>query len=157
MNDGNKVTFSPEFIEKTKYKKPKTRKRNKLLKTSFSELTVEQLSKAETRGDVARLMGYSTPNMKAGNTYVGALIRDGKLVEVPLGYNKGRSAVCNYYFASDDRRVKDTIKTTEIEKPIEKKSSILITIGDVNITLEDPTSEMVEIVFKNLGILKESV
>ena len=159
MNDKTvKVTFSPEFIEKTKYKKTRMshKKKAQLLKMKFESLTSEKLSKAHTVSDLIRLLGLDTTNNNDRN-YVKKLINEKKILEYPTGEKRGMARICDYSFPSSDPRSHENEVSFPAEKPEEVKASkITITVGEVNITLEEPTSEMVEIVFKNLGIFKES-
>ena len=156
--EGAKVTFTPEFVEKTKYKKLNRLEKGKLMKERFEAITPEQLSQVHSRNELAELLGYKKGE-KAGNSYVIQLIKKGKIIEQPTGEIQNRTIISDYCFPSADSRSKKGLR--EIIKPVEKQENkispkISIDLRDISITLENPTIDIISAVFDKIPFSKES-
>lgn len=93
----SKVTVSEETKNKNEMS---VREKGKVLFARLEELDKDgTLSKAQTRADVARLVGYSRERAKAGYAWVPNLIRREHLTETIRGHTPSGIAVCEYHLA----------------------------------------------------------
>ena len=92
------------FSKKTKDKLQKgitVREKGRVLFTRLEELDRDgMLSKAESRADVARLVGYPRERAKAGYAWVSNLIRRGHITEIIRGHSPSGVPKCEYHLAS---------------------------------------------------------
>lgn len=171
MNDNNiKVTFSKEFEEKTKYHKLSRKKVAKLREKKFQSITEKQLSQVHTMSELVRLLGLSATN-SSHRKYAKKLIRDKRILEYPTGEKRGLAIIYDYCFPASDPRSKIGLKENKlistakedkisqvVEKTVKKIESvaekittkITITCNSVNITLEDPTPEVLETILNKV-------
>lgn len=92
------------------------REKGKVLFARLKELDNDgTLSKAKSRADVARLVGYSEERAKAGYSWVGNLIRRGNLSETILNFTPSGKMEAEYHVVSspdydyqETKRRKDT-------------------------------------------------
>ena len=93
----SKITFRKE--PKEAMDKPMSvRAKGKVLFARLEELEKDgTLSKAETRADVARLVGYSHERAKAGYSWVSNLISRRHINETIREYTPSGRAVCEYH------------------------------------------------------------
>ena len=78
----SKLSFTKKTLDKMK-KDMSVREKGKVLFARLQELEADgTLSKAKTRADVARLVGYPEERAKAGYAWVSNLIRRGHVSEI---------------------------------------------------------------------------
>lgn len=93
----SKLTFKKETKEKMK-KDMSVRAKGKVLFTRLQELDADgTLSKAKTRADVARLVGYPEERAKAGYAWVSNLIRRGHLNEIVQEWTPSGKMIAEYH------------------------------------------------------------
>lgn len=148
------------FTKKTQDKMKKdlgVREKGKILFERLKELDTDgTLSKAQTRADVARLVGYPEERAKAGYAWVSNLIRRGHLAETIQEWTPSGRIIAEYHLTGsqpiygyeevDKRRAKkeeiarewkkqqDNMPILEEKKPTSIK--IEITRGDMTIKVE---------------------
>lgn len=95
----SKITFKKETKEKMS-KPMSVREKGRVLFARLEELDKDgTLSKAKSRADVARLVGYPRERAKAGYAWVSNLIRRGHITETIRGYSPSGIADCEYHLA----------------------------------------------------------
>lgn len=93
----SRITFRKETKDKMK-KDMSVRKKGKVLFARLQELEADgTLSKAKTRADVARLVGYSEERAKAGYAWVSNLIRRGHMSETIQEWTPSGKMVAEYH------------------------------------------------------------
>ena len=93
----SKITISKETQDKMK-KDMSVREKGKVLFARLQELDADgTLSKAKTRADVARLVGYSEERAKAGYAWVSNLIRRGHVSEIIQEWTPSGKMVAEYH------------------------------------------------------------
>lgn len=93
----SKVSFSKETQDKMK-KDMSVREKGKVLFARLQELDNDgTLSKAKTRADVARLVGYSEERAKAGYAWVSNLIRRGHVSETIQEWTPSGKMIAEYH------------------------------------------------------------
>lgn len=93
----SRLTFKKETKEKMK-KDMSVREKVKVLFARLQELDADgTLSKAKTRADVARLVGYPEERAKAGYTWVSNLIRRGHLSEIIQEWTPSGKMIAEYH------------------------------------------------------------
>lgn len=96
----SKLTFSKETKEKMK-KEMTIREKGRVLFDKLKEIDKDgTLSKAKTRADVARLVGYTEERSKAGYAWVSNLIRRGHLTETVREWSPSGRMVAEYHMTS---------------------------------------------------------
>ncbi len=125
----------------------------------LSKLPAEKLASVHTRRELAELLGYDFSIWKErrkGSSNITNLIRDKKLIEERTGERKGNTLFANYSRPGDKKITPATVveKVTEsITKVAEKVATrITISCNSVNITLEDPTPEIVNAVLEKIPL-----
>ena len=134
-------------------------------KTSFSpyeilsKLPAEKLASVHTRRELAKLLGYDfsiRDERRKGSSNITNLIRDKKLIEERTGERKGNTLFANYSRPGDKKITPATVaeKVTENITRVAEKVATRITIScnSVNITLEDPTPEIVNTVLEKIPL-----
>lgn len=145
------------FTKKTKEKMDKpmsVREKGKVLFARLEELDKDgMLSKAKTRADVARLVGYSEERAKAGYAWVSNLIRRGHVSETIQEWTPSGRMVAEYHTAGsmpdygyeevNRRKRKKQAIAKAAEETIEREKVIAntpikmeITKGDMTIKVE---------------------
>lgn len=95
----SRLSFTKKTQENTK-KNMSVREKGKILFARLQELDEDgTLSRAKTRTDVARLVGYPRERAKAGYAWVSNLIRRGHMTETIRGYSPSGVADCEYHLA----------------------------------------------------------
>lgn len=93
----SRITFRKETKDKMK-KGMSIREKGKVLFARLQELEADgTLSKAKTRADVARLVGYSEERAKAGYAWVSNLIRRGHVSETIQEWTPSGKMVAEYH------------------------------------------------------------
>lgn len=93
----SRITFRKETKDKMK-KEMSIREKGKVLFARLQELEADgTLSKAKTRADVARLVGYSEERAKAGYAWVSNLIRRGHVSETIQEWTPSGKMVAEYH------------------------------------------------------------
>ena len=93
----SRLTFRKETKDKMK-KEMTVREKGKVLFARLQELEADgTLSKAKTRADVARLVGYSEERAKAGYAWVSNLIRRGHLSETLQEWTPSGKMIAEYH------------------------------------------------------------
>lgn len=93
----SKLSFRKETKEAMD-KPMSVRAKGKVLFARLEELDKDgTLSKAQSRADVARLVGYPKERAKAGYAWVSNLIRRGHITETIRGYSPSGVADCEYH------------------------------------------------------------
>lgn len=96
----SKLSFRKETKEQMN-KPMSTQARGKLLFARLEELDKDgTLSKAKTRADVARLVGYSEERAKVGYMWVSGLIKRGHITETIRGYSPSGMADNEYHLTN---------------------------------------------------------
>lgn len=96
----SRLSFTKETQEDMK-KDMSARKKGKALFARLQELENDgTLSKAKTRADVARLVGYSEERAQAGYVWVSNLIRRGHLSETIQEWTSSGKMVAEYHLSS---------------------------------------------------------
>lgn len=127
------VKFSDDFKEKTKYKKLSPRERGRLINERFENLTLDQIKKATSRIDIAKMLGYTDSHINAGVTWVARAIKEGKLKESFYGYSAEGKVENMYELPSTDPRYSKDAKTTELKAEKSDNFELLsasILVGD---------------------------
>lgn len=92
----SKLSFTKKTQDKMK-KNMSVREKGKVLFARLQELEADgTLSKAKTRADVARLVGYPEERAKAGYSWVSNLIRRGHVSETILEWTPSGKMVAEY-------------------------------------------------------------
>ena len=96
----SKLSFRKDTKEKMN--KPMSAwEKGKVLFARLEELDRDgMLSKAKSRADVARLVGYPRERAKAGYAWVSNLIRRGHITEIIRGYSPSGVADCEYHLTN---------------------------------------------------------
>lgn len=95
--DVSRITFRKETKDKMK-KGMSVREKGKVLFARLQELETDgTLSKAKTRADVARLVGYPEERSKAGYAWVSNLIRRGHISETIQEWTPSGKMVAEYH------------------------------------------------------------
>lgn len=93
----SKLSFTKKTQEDMKKDMP-VREKGKVMFARLQELEADgTLSKAKTRADVARLVGYSEERAKAGYAWVSNLIRRGHIRENILEWTPSGKMVAEYH------------------------------------------------------------
>lgn len=96
----SKLSFRKETKEKME-KPMSVREKGKVLFARLEELDRNgMLSKAKSRADAARLVGYNKERAKAGYAWVSNLIRRGHITKTIRGYSPSGVADCEYHLAN---------------------------------------------------------
>lgn len=164
----SKLSFRKETKEKME-KPMSVREKGKVLFARLEELDRNgMLSKAKSRADVARLVGYNKERAKAGYAWVSNLIRRGHITETIRGYSP--SGVADYGYEERGRhkaRKEAVSKVAEeaVRQGLVEQMPILDTLaaqtkviatkveivkGDVTIKLELCDSEQIISLIKQL-------
>lgn len=149
----SRVIFKKETKEAMK-KDLSVRQRGKLLFSRLQELDEDgTLSKAQTRADVARLVGYTEERAKAGYSWVSNLISRGHLSETIREWTPSGKMVAEYHttgsipdydYGEVNRRKRKKQKIAKVaEEAIEREKIIAntpikleIAKGDITIKVE---------------------
>lgn len=92
-----RITFSKETRAKMD-RGMTVREKGRVMFDRLKELDQDgTLSKAKSRADVARLVGYSNQRAKAGYAWVSNLLRRGHLTETILEWSPSGRAECEYH------------------------------------------------------------
>ena len=93
----SKLTFTKKTQDEIK-KGMTARKKGKVLFARLKELEEDgTLSKAQTKADVARMVGYPEERAAAGYMWVSGLIKRGYLREIIQGWKPGEGMVAEYH------------------------------------------------------------
>lgn len=159
----SRLTFRKETKDKMK-KDMSVREKGKVLFARLQELEADgTLSKAKTRADVARLVGYSEERAKAGYAWVSNLIRRGHVSETIQEWTPSGKMVAEYHTTGSmpdygyeevnrrkamEEKVAEEWKKWQDKMPIlpeEKPTNIKIEItrGDITIKVEMENHEQV--------------
>ena len=154
----SKLSFTKKTQDKMK-KNMSVREKGKILFARLQELENDgTLSKAKSRADVARLVGYPEERAKAGYAWISNLIRRGHVRETILEWTPSGKMVAEYHTTGSmpdygyeevnrRKRKKQAIakvaeETIEREKVIANTPiKIEITRGDVTIKVEFTEAE----------------
>lgn len=91
----SKITISKDTKKKNEMS---VREKGKVLFARLQELEEDgTLSKAKTRADVARLVGYSEERARAGYAWVSSLIKRGHVSETIQEWTSGGKAIAEYH------------------------------------------------------------
>lgn len=156
----SKLSFTKKTQDKMK-KNMSVREKGKVLFARLQELEADgTLSKAKTRADVARLVGYSEERAKAGYAWVSNLIRRGHVSEIIQEWTPSGKMVAEYHttgsmpdygyeevnrrkakkkVAEEWKKWQDKMPVLSEEKPTNIK--IEITRGDMTIKVEMDSHE----------------
>lgn len=157
----SKLSFTKKTQDKMK-KDMSVREKGKVLFARLKELDADgTLSKAKTRADVARLVGYSEERAKAGYAWVSNLIRRGHLSETLQEWTPSGKMIAEYHVtgsmpdygyeevnrrkamkekvAEEWKKWQDKMPVLSEEKPTNIK--IEITRGDMTIKVEMDSHE----------------
>ena len=148
----SRLSFTKKTQEDMKKDMP-VRRKGKVLFARLKELDEDgTLSKAKTRADVARLVGYTEERAKAGHAWVGSLISRGYLSETILEWSPNGKRVAEYHMTGSvpdygyekvgRRKAKEAIAKMA-EETIEREKVVVhtpikmeITKGDMTIKVE---------------------
>lgn len=143
------------FTKKTQDKMNKSmsvREKGKVLFARLQELEADgTLSKAKTRADVARLVGYTEERAKAGYAWVSNLIRRGHIKETILEWTPSGKMVAEYHttgsmpdygYEEVNRRKAMKEKVAEEWKKWQDKMPILPEEKPTNIKIEITRGDM---------------
>lgn len=158
--EASKLSFTKKTQDKMN-KKMSVREKGKVLFARLQELDNDgTLSKAKSRADVARLVGYTEERAKAGYVWVSNLIRRGHVKEIIQEWTPSGRKVAEYHLAGSmpdygyeevnrRRAQKEAIanewekqQNHEIESPISKDIKtdthvkLEIARGDITIKVE---------------------
>lgn len=157
----SRLSFTKKTQENMK-KDMSVREKGKVLFSRLEEMDNDgTLSKAKTRADVARLVGYSEERAKAGYAWVSNLIRRGHLSETIQEWTPSGKIIAEYHITGsmpdygyeevNRRRAKkekmsssEWVKLLPMREVEEKKPTsirIEITRGDMTIKVEMDDSE----------------
>lgn len=157
----SRITFRKETKDKMK-KGMNIREKGKVMFARLQELEADgTLSKAKTRADVARLVGYSEERAKAGYAWISNLIRRGHVSETIREWTPSGKMVAEYHttgsmpdygyeevkrrnakkekIAEEWKKWQDKMPILPEEKPTNIK--IEITRGDMTIKVEMDSHE----------------
>lgn len=143
-----KVTFSEEFEKKAK-KKLSNKQKSKLIAKNLSRLKQEDLAKVSTRKELAVLLGFPS-TQKSGPTKVARLIAQGKIIEEFESMGPNHKIFNNYYLPVTKKISQVAEKAAEAVEKIATK--ITISCNSIDITLENPTPEVVEAVMSKIPL-----
>lgn len=153
----SRLSFTKKTQEDMKKNMP-VREKGKVLFARLQELDNDgTLSKAKTRADVARLVGYSEERAKAGYAWVSNLVRRGHLSETIQEWTPSGKMVAEYHttgsapdygyeeagrrkakkkVAEEWKRWQDKEATEQTKQWVEPPIKIEITRGDMTIKVE---------------------
>ena len=149
----SKLSFTKKTQDKMN-KKMSVREKGKVMFARLQELEADgTLSKAKTRADVARLVGYTEERAKAGYSWVSNLISRGHIRETILEWTPSGKMVAEYhttgsmpdygYEEANRRKRKKQAIAKVAEETIEREKVIAntpikmeITRGDMTIKVE---------------------
>ena len=147
----SRLTFRKETKDKMK-KEITVREKGRILFDRLRELDEDgTLSKASSRADVARLVGYSEERSKAGYAWVSNLIRRGHLEETIREWTPSGKMVAEYHVADSspdygyeevNRRKALKEKVAEEWKKWQDKMPVLSEEKPTNIKIEITRGDM---------------
>ena len=158
-----------ENAKTTQHKKVSRKKMARLREKKFQSITSRQLSRTHTMTDLMRILDLSTTN-SAHRKYVEKLIREKRILAYPTGEKKGVAIVYDFCFPASDLRSQESLTTISTKKKTtsvnlaEKMTKAVSTVAEkittkitiscnsVNITLENPTPEVVEAVLSKVPL-----
>lgn len=156
----SKLSFTKKTQDEMK-KDMSVREKGKVLFARLQELEADgTLSKAKTRADVARLVGYTEERAKAGYAWVSNLIRRGHISETIQEWTPSGKMVAEYHTtgsmpdygyeevkrrkAKKEKIASEWVKVMPMREVEEKKPTnikIEITRGDMTIKVEMDSHE----------------
>lgn len=104
-----KVTFTPEFKNKTKKKLSAERKKELRYQCLADAEKNGKLDKAKSRYDVAKLAGFTDKQRQSGYQWVYHQVKDGFIKEYISGYTKNGLAEYEYHLAEPKKREPYTV------------------------------------------------
>lgn len=157
-----------ENAKTTQHKRVSRKKMARLREKKFQSITSRQLGRTHTMTDLMRILDLSTTN-SAHRKYVEKLIREKRILAYPTGEKKGVAIVYDFCFPASDLRSQESLTTVSTKKTAsanfaEKMTKAVSTVAEkittkitiscnsVNITLENPTPEVVEAVLSKVPL-----
>ena len=153
-----RVTFTKEFINKTKGENMSSNAKSKIYFERLADLdSIGELQKATKRAEVAKLVGFT--NKRKGYIWVTNAIRRGRITETVLSVHGNRN-VCEYHYGRDAKNRWENRGAKKVAKqeiyitpgnsvaklPIESANhlgTVTLTFGDKSIKCEGVTADYV--------------
>lgn len=123
-----KVTFTPEFKNKTKKKLSGERKKELRFQCLADAEKNGELDKAKSRYDVAKLAGFTDKQRQSGYQWVYHQIKAGFIKEYIAGYTKNGLAEYEYHMVN---KIEEPVIINRAE-PVVKKEPTTVTLTNVH-------------------------